>query len=291
MIFKKILVTALVLTLIVEAIILAEISELKWVLVLMAAATAYGFLSSIIAARRLYFLASASPHSALLAVVLAIPLARVLGFGDEYFWAVIIGTCLVYTIGYAIHRGIDPDTATATFVAFTASLSVVAIYFVLTSFPVETNIMDIIIGDPLLAEWSDAFYATAVATITALSVLITYREQICLGIDRDSVRLSGIRTAFYDALVFTLLALATVALIKIVGFVLEHVLLLLPAAISSTTAVSSRESVFISVVSSIAASLVGLYFSIIANLSPAGVTGLVLMVIYVLALVARRKRG
>jgi len=287
---KNILLILLVILIGAEAILLSLLTEIRWVLVLSAAAIAYGFLSTIVAARKLFFLASASPHSALLAVVLAIPLARLSPIGDEYSWAVIIGTLLVYAIGYAIHRGVDPDTATATFVALTASLSVISIYFVLTNFPLEADIMDIIVGDPLLAGWNETLYALVVAGLTAIAVTMTYREQVCLGIDRDSVKLSGIRTAYYDALTFALLAVTTVALIKIVGFVLEHVLLLLPAAISSSVSNSSRESILISVTSSLSASLVGLYLSTLVNLAPAGVTGLVLMLIYVMALAAKRRR-
>jgi len=263
--------------------------EPRWVLVMLSAALAYGSLSSIVSARRLYFLASASPHSALLAVVLSIPLARELGLLDEYGWAIISSILLIYTVGYTIHRGADPDTATATFVALTASTSVLAIYYVLTSYPLETDITALIIGDPLLTRWNDVLYAIGIGVFSIACVLLTYRENVFMGIDLDSARLTGLKTSIYNLLVFTLLALTTVGLLRIVGFVLEHVLILLPAAIASSVAMSSRQAFFISIFSSIIASLAGLYVAILFNLSPAGTTGLILFIIYLISLIASRR--
>lgn len=265
------------------------IFEPKWVFIMLSAALAYGSLSSIVSARRLYFLASASPHSALLAVILAIPLAKELGILDEYGWAIISSILLIYGVGYVIHRGADPDTATATFVALTASASVLMIYYVLTSYPVETDITAIIIGDPLLTRWSDTLYAMGIGLFSIACVILTYRENVFIGIDLDSVRLAGLKTTIYDLLVFTLLALTTVGLLKIVGFVLEHVLILLPATIASTIAMSSKQALFISIFSSIIASMAGLYFAIIFNLSPAGTTGLILFIIYISSIIASRR--
>lgn len=273
----------------IAAIALAYASNIVWVIVMFSAAIAYGFLSPIVAARRLYFLAGALPHSALLAAIVSIPLARITPIPNEYFWAILVGLLLTYTVGYMIHSGIDPDVATASFVSFTASASVISIYFVLTAFPMETNITAIIIGDPLLASYSDALFALAVALASLMLVSLTYCEQVCIGVDRDSVRLTGINMKFYDIVVFTLLAITTVALIKIVGFVLEHVLILLPASIAITVSSSSREALFYSVFSSIIASLGGLYMAIAINTAPAGVTGFILLLLYIIAMVIRRR--
>ena len=263
--------------------------EPKWVLIMLFSALAYGSLSSIVSSRRLYFLASASPHSALLAVVLAIPLARELGVFNEYGWAIIFSILLAYSVGYFIHRGVNPDIVTATFVALTASTSVLMMYFVLTRYPIETDITALIIGDPLLTRWSDVIYAIGIGLFSIVCVVLTYRENVLIGIDTDSAKLAGLRTGIYDLLVFTLLALTTVGLLRIVGFVLEHVLILLPAAIASTIAESSKQALLISVFSSIIASMTGLYTAIVFNLSPSGTTGLILFIIYVISIIASNR--
>ncbi len=279
---------ALLLILVLAIFLSSIVTDLKWVLVMSIAALTYGLLSPVVAARRLYFLASASPHSALLAAVLAIPLARIFDIVNEYVWAIFLGLLLTYIVGYMIHKGIDTDTATATFVAFTASASVMAIYYVLTSFPLETNIWAIIVGDPLLADWNDIAYASVVMVFTALLVLLTCREQICLGIDRDYVKLAGIRVEIYDWIMFTLLGLTTVALIRIVGFVLEHVLILLPATIATTASKSARDAMYLSIISSFAASILGLHLAVALGLAPAGIAGLSLLTLYIFALLGRK---
>ncbi len=262
--------------------------EARWVVVMVSAAIAYGFLSPVIAARRLYFLAGASPHAALLAAVAAIPLASSLGLGI-YAWSMLVGLGLIYIIGYMVYRGMDPDTSTAVFVAFAASASVLAIYYVLTRYPRETDIMAIVVGDPLLAGWREALYAVLVALASAAVFALTYREQVCIGVERDSVRLTGIRVALYDFATFTMLAVTTVLLIRIVGFVLEHVLILLPAAIASTAALGAMRSLVISVNVSLAASLLGLWLATWLDLAPAGVTGILLLAAYLAVLALRRR--
>ena len=260
----------------------------RWVAVVLSAALAYGFMSSIVAARRLYFLAGATAHSALLAAVLALPLAAFAGFLGEEGWALLVGLVLTYAVGYMIYRGVDPDTATAVFVAATASASVLAIYYVLTRFPLEVELWAIVVGDPLLASQHEAWLALAVAALTTAGVLLTYREQVYVGIDREFAQLSGIRVWAYDLLAFTLLALTTVGLIKVVGFVLEHVLLLLPAAIATRLSESSRDVLVASTSVSVMASLVGLYLAVLLDQSPAGVVGLILLAIYLAVLALRR---
>ena len=245
----------------------------------------YGFLSPLIAARRLYFLSAASVHLALLAVVLAIPMSKIVA--NEYFWAVIFGLVLMYSVGYAIHRGVDPDIATAVFISFSASITVIAMYFILTRYQIEVNLWSLILGDPLLASWDDIRYSAVVAVFTSTAVILTYKEQIYIGVERDKAAISGINLKIYDWLVYTLLGIATIALIKVIGFVLEHVLILLPSAISMVLAKNSKSALIISVMVSFISNLTGLYIAILANQSPSGTIGLILFTIYLLALLRR----
>ena len=259
-----------------------------WVIVMASASIAYGFLSPVVASRRLYFLASASPHSALLATIIAIPISMAIPVGNVYLWAAVIGLLLIYSVGYMIHRGVDPDIATAIYVSFTSSASVIALYYVLTRYPIETDLATIVIGDPLLAGWDEAFISVAIAVLSLLFVIVSFCEQVCIGVDRDSTRLSGINTSFYDLLVFTLLGLTTVLLIRIVGFVLEHVLILLPASIAVLVTESARKTLLISVVVSVLAGLTGLYLAVLFDIAPAGATGLVLLLFYIICLVIKK---
>jgi zinc/manganese transport system permease protein len=286
---NKILITILLILLIIYGVVLSIIYEPIWVLVMVSAAIAYGFMSSLIAMRKLYFLAGASPHAALFAVTLAIPLAQLTIRGSELLYSIIIGLFLIYIVGYSIYRGVHSDVATAVFVGFTAAASVLAMYYVLTTYPVEFDLSAIIMGDPLLATWRDTVTALIVASITALLAFLTYREQLSLGIDRESARLSGINIKVYDAVVFTLLGLTVITLLKIVGYILEHVLVLLPASIAVSSAKSAYQALIYSVLTALSAALIGLHLGLIFNLAPSGLTGIVLLAYYIIAIMGRRK--
>ncbi|NPA99180.1 MAG: metal ABC transporter permease, partial [Crenarchaeota archaeon] len=204
------IILAVILT--VYAITLSLVSNWVWVAVMVSAALTLGAISALVGARKLFFLAGAAPHSGLLAALAAIPLSFVTGY-DPVLIASLIGVLLVYMVGYAIHRGHDPDVSTSVFIAFSASLSVILAYYVLTSYPVQTDISAIILGDPLLATPREALFMIGLSIVAFVIVWTTYREQVSIGIDRDSARLAGIRVWVYDLVVFTLLGLAAAALL------------------------------------------------------------------------------
>ena len=277
----------IILTIIATILLVASILKYpKWTLVILSASLIYGTLSPLISARRLYFLSAASAHIALLAVVLSIPLASIAL--NEYLWAIAIGLALLYAVGYSIHRGMDEDIATAIFVSLTASLSVIAMYLVLTRYSIGYNLWVIILGDPLLVSWRETYYAFGVAIITLLATLLSYREQVSIGIERDCAVLTGINVRIYDWLLYTLLGIATIAMIKIVGFVLQHVLILLPAAVSMLLAKDSKGMLLMSILVSVISGLSGLQLSVMINQAPSGVIGLLMFGIYVTAFLIKR---
>ncbi len=261
----------------------------RWVLVMASAAIAYGFLSPVVAVRRLRFLSVAASHAALLAVALAIALSRTIGVLNEYSWAMLIGLGLMYLAGYMISRGVDPDTATSVFVALTASAGIVAVYYVLTRYSLGVDLWAIVVGDPLLVSWSDTVYAAAIAAVTALAVVLTYREQVCIGVERDCALITGVKVEVYDWLLYTLLALTAIAMVKIVGFVLEHIFILLPAAVAVETSRSAGKTLILSPLVSLVAALAGLALAVAWNQAPAGVAGFILLAMYVAAVAVRRR--
>ncbi len=259
-----------------------------WVIVILAAGLIYGSLSNIVALRRLYFLAGASPHVALLAVTLAIPTSHLLG-GDNVVYAFLYGLLLIYIAGYMIHRGVESDIATSLIVGVTASLTVIAIYYVLVNYPLEYSLSAIIMGDPLLTNWSDAYTAIVLAIITLSIVYLTYHEQLSLGIDRVSTMLSGIRIKVYDLITYTLIGLGVVGLLRITGYILEHVLLLLPPGIAIARARSAWEAFILTIIVATASSLLGLHLALLINQAPSGLIGVLLLIFYVIAFIGGRR--
>jgi len=71
-------------------------------------------------------------------------------------------------------------------------------------------------------------------------------------------------------------------MIKVVGFVLQHVLILLPCAIAMRFVRGSKLLIVSSVAISMLGSIIGLALAIELNLSPSGVIGFVMFSFYAL---------
>ncbi len=252
------------------------------------AAVGFGVLGALVAARRLYFLAGAAPHAALLAALLGVPLLY-MGLPPSVS-VPLLATLLVYAAGFPVYRGADPDRVTSVFVAATASASVVAGYLVLTRYPLEVELQALVFGDPVLATPGEAAAALAAAAAALALGVLTYRENVYIGVSREHALLAGLRVWVYDLAFFTLLGLATSLLLRVSGFVLEHVFILLPGSIAASSGSSGR-GLWAALGSALLAAAAGLWAGLLLGLSPSGVAGLSLLGLYLASLVLRRGGG
>ncbi len=260
----------------------------EWFIAIAAASLAAGALSPLIAARRLYFLSGSLPHTALLAATLAIPLSASLGAPVEAS-AVIIALAAIYCYEALEATGVDPDVATSVFLAATASGAVLSAYYVLTRYNVQTTLWAYILGDPLLATWSDALTALLVAAAVAVIVIATYRKQLLIAVSRETAKLAGVRVEAYDIILLTTLTVTAVVMLRILGFVLEHILLLLPGIIAANLTEKASKTITISIASTITAGVIGLTTSIAINQAPAGTIGAILLALYTATLAYTKK--
>ena len=255
----------------------------RWFAVMLGSAAAFSALSPLVYARRFNFFAASLPHSALLAVALGYVAAAFLP-GSPAAWAVLLSLPPSLLLVLFLHKGVSEDSATSAFVAFTTSAGVAAVYYVLTSFPARVSLWSYILGDPLLASWEDAVLAVAVGAVSLAASLLLIPKEVSIGLDRDFSSLSGIRVKLHDYILAALLTLVSVSLLRAVGFVVEHVALLLPAAISSRIARNSREFYAFSVLPSLAAALLSLLLAVWLNVAPAAAYGFVLLAVYLISL-------
>lgn len=258
----------------------------RWFIVVGLASVVYGVLSPVVVSRRLLFLAGALPHSALLSALLGIIVMNLLGCPFE-LCSIIFSLILASTVSLLISKGVKPDSATAIFVSLSVSLTAISLYYILTAFPMETSVWSYIIGDPLLVTWKDITFMVAVSAVVLVLIVPFLREHILIGVDRDFVRLSGVRVSIYDAMIVISLALATVGLLKAVGFVVEHVMVLLPGVTASALARSGKTAVVLGFLLSLVGGLLGLVISVITGIAPSGVIGIVMLAFYLLSLRGR----
>ncbi len=242
----------------------------------------YGLISNVVAARRLYFLAAASSHSALFAASLGMSIYLILG-GNPRYWSLLVGIVLLNLVAYLIRVSRNRDVATSVFVSLTSSLGVITLYYLSQIARIsKRDLMSIIVGELTSISSTYVLEAILITLVLVTAVIATY-----YGLIYESIS-DGISK--YDVILYVILALVTVGLIKLTGCILEHVLILMPGAIASMTSRRAKDSLVISTISSITATSIGLLSSVISGLSPSGVAGVFLVGTYVLIMLIKKVR-
>ncbi|MEM0020737.1 MAG: metal ABC transporter permease [Fervidicoccaceae archaeon] len=261
--------------------------SLVWIVVLLSSAISFAVLSTLIAARNLYFLAGSIPHSALFSASFAMLISFIMG-GSSFVWSLLINTALILAVGYVIHSGADPNKVTSIFVGMTASLTVTVLYYLVNHFYVAKSITSEILGDPFLSTTADAYISLASLAFTLIAFFYSYRENILIGLLGRESWLSGINVYLHDYVFYLLLAVVSASFMKIIGFILTHIFILIPGAIASIAAERSNEAVSMALGMSLLSASIGLVAGIALNLSPAGITGIIMMIIYVLLVLMKK---
>ncbi|MEM2757158.1 MAG: metal ABC transporter permease, partial [Sulfolobales archaeon] len=158
----------------------------------------------------------------------------------------------------------------------------------LTTFRVGYRLWSVILGDPLLITWSDLLYVSVVALLTAVLTVFSLKYHIYAGADPDYVKLVGARKWLYDFILFLLIGITSVALIKVTGFILQHILILLPSIVAARLTESSSKAYMISLLVSLTAGVVGLQLAVLINTSPSGMIGITLITIFVISLLLHK---
>lgn len=248
---------------------------------------ALSLVNYIVYYRRLEFLAAESVHISLLAVTAGLILEYYLGF-TWLFYSIIIGLVFTYLVLVLMKSGIPVEKASAVVVSLVAALNVITIHYALLNIPLRYSLSGLIIGDPLLLTRSECVIATLFSTTISILVLVYSREIVEVSIDPVAARLSGLRVWFYDILSYTLIGITTIGLLRLAGFIMEHVLILLPAITASMYSRSIREHVFNTVILGTALTSTGYLLSLYFNTAPTGMTGLLLLLFLVIGYIYRR---
>ncbi len=260
---------------------------IAWAGALVSASVSFSQLSPVVGARRLFFLAAAMPHVALLSASLSFIASRLTGF-SSFTLMVLIGVLLTIVVALFIGLGVDPDRATAIFVGVSSSLSIIMLYYLVTRYSMSREVYALIMGDPSLAGSRDYFVSSLIALSSSVYTLLFYESSVYAGLDRESFILTGARVWFYDLVFYILLAVSITSFVRIVGFILAHVFILIPGAFSSLICRRSRDVLLTSMVLSVLAACLGFAFGMYSNLSPTGLTGVLLAIMYLVMYGLRR---
>jgi len=251
-----------------------------------------GLLSPIVTSRRLLFLTLGLTHVVLLAVASSAFITTTFQLPSTYNTVLtfLVTWALAMAVWALIVSGVDEDVATGIVISTSASLSVIAIYAVLTTTRTPYSLWSYVLGDPLLATWDDVVFQLAVTIVISLVLANSYFKLIYVGLDREYAEALGLNTKALDALLLTLISLGTVAMLKTVGAVLLHVMYVLPGATAYRLVQKVGRAPQTSVGLALAGGILGYFVAMAFDVAPSGAIGAIMCLIYI-ATTFKKEKG
>lgn len=242
---------------------------------------AAAFLGVFVTLRNLSFYSDTIAHSALAGIALGL-LFNISPTIAAIVFCIGIGLLTVYIKNRSL---ISLDTVVG--VIFSAGLSLgVVLMSLLPTY--RSELFSILFGDILTLSWWDVALSAGVAISVILFLITTMKRLLLMTFSPDFTYVRGVNGARLDYAFFVVTALTVAISIKIVGIILVTGLLILPAAIAKNLAGSFRQLIWIAVLVSCLATVIGLITSFVLDL-PAGPTIILVSTVgFVLSLFGRR---
>ncbi|MBC7247717.1 MAG: metal ABC transporter permease [Actinobacteria bacterium] len=240
-------------------------------------------LSFFVVVRRLAFVGMGISHAAFggVALGLAAGVDPVLAAG---------GFCALVAvgIGWLAHKGrFHEDTVIGILFVTAMALGVV---LVRVANAYNLDIMSYLFGSILALDWSDVALIAAVGSLALLYELIFFKELLFISFDRETAIASGLPVLAVDHGFLVMLSLVIVVSIKLVGIILVSALLVIPAATGMQLSRNYRGVMALSLVTGLAAVLLGLYVSFHYDVASGSAIVLVLFALFLLAFSAAAVR-
>jgi len=188
-------------------------------------------------------------------------------------------------LGYIVKNvNIGEDTAIG--IIFS---SFFALGFVLISvLEVTINLEDLLFGQILAVSTFDTYIVGSLLLIVLSILLIFFKQLIFYSFDPVGAEVSGLNTTFLNYLFLIVLSVAIVASLQTVGIILVLSMLIIPAAAAKLVTKTFVNSIRISIVFGVTASITGLYLSFLFNLPSGPTMSLVATGIFILAYISNR---
>ena len=230
--------------------------------------------------RNMGFMADAMAHATLPIIAVGV----FLGFSISEL-GVPASIIIAFFLGYIV-KNINIGEDTAIGIIFS---SFFALGFVLISvLDVTINLEDLLFGQILAVSTFDTYIVGSLLFIV-LSVLIIFFKQILLfSFDPIGAEVNGLNTTFLNYLFLIVLSVAIVGSLQTVGIILVLSMLIIPAAAAKLVTKTFVNSIRISIVFGVTASVTGLYLSYFFNLPSGPTMSLVATGIFILAYVSNR---
>lgn len=247
-------------------------------------AVACGIIGSYIVVRRLVFLSGGITHSSFG----GIGIAYYLGL-NPILGAAVFAVLSAFSIELLSDKGRMREDST---IGILWSLGMaVGIIFVFLTPGYAPNLMSFLFGNILLVTMDNILWLAAFDIILLATMAGFYRTIIYTALDREYAATQGVRVRVVNLVMMTLVALAIVLNIKVVGIVLLVSLLTLPAVAANQLSNNYKSITWLATLFAASATVAGLCINYYINV-PAGATATVIMALlfFVTRLVKKRDK-
>ncbi len=205
-----------------------------------------------------------------------------------------LGAALVVTVLAALgitrlkdRAGLYGDTAIGIF----SSLGLAAgILLASMSGRFNVELMTYLFGDVLAIERGEVWLSVALAAVVLLVVFMNYTRLLYMTFDRESARVSGVKTDRLDTLLMVLAAVTVVLGMKVAGVLLVAALLVIPAASGLQLAASFKTAVFASSLVGLFSVVLGLGASVLFDVPASAAIVILCFLVFAGARLARKRR-
>ncbi|ACN99811.1 metal ABC transporter permease [Sulfurihydrogenibium azorense] len=197
-------------------------------------------------------------------------------------FAVLVGIL----IGYISKKGqIHEDISIGILLSFSMALGVVVMSF---SNNYNSDLFAFLFGNILTISSQDILMIFIFSTFSLIFLFYNLEKLMYCCFDEELAYIGGVKTDFLYYSVITIIAIATVLSIKLVGSILSSAMIILPAAVASQLFWRYKSIIAASIVISVIVVLVGIFLSFEYNL-PSGSTIVILysLLFFIVLLVKR----
>jgi zinc transport system permease protein len=154
----------------------------------------------------------------------------------------------------------------------------------------SVELMTYLFGDVLAIEREEVWLSVALAVVVLLVVFLNYTKLLYMTFDRESARVSGIKTERLDTLLMFLTAVTVVLGMKIAGILLVAALLVIPAAAGLQIASNFKTAVLVSALSGLLSVVLGLAASILFDVPASAAIVILCFIVFSLSRISRKRR-
>jgi zinc transport system permease protein len=203
-------------------------------------------------------------------------------------------TAIIYSIAIALgielvsRRGkVSEDASIGIFFAASMALGIVLI-----SLSKEYNIdlFGYLFGNILAITQEEVFLSLIVAVLVIVIIILFLKEIFITTYNEEIARVSGISVRAINTIFLVVLAVSIVISMKIVGIILVSALLVIPGATAQLFARNLSSMIAVSCGVAVLSTILGLVLSYEFDLAPGGSIVLTATVIFLAALVVKRRR-